>query len=46
MINDFFTLSREKITSSPDGAASITLLNRAEAAYAKAEVLGSDDKTI
>ena len=46
VIDDFFTLSREKITAPPASAASVALLHRAEAAYAKARVLGSDDKTI
>ena len=46
VIDDFFTLSREKITASPAEAASVALLHRAERAYAKAKVIGSDDKTI
>ena len=46
VIDDYFTLSTEKVSTDPLRARSVELLEIAEEIYQKAGVLGSDDKTI
>ena len=46
VIDDYFTLSAEKVTTGLQEAQSLKLLETAEEIYKKAGVAGSDDKTV
>ena len=46
VIDDFFSISCERADSDPQSAVSVARLDKAEAAYSKAGVFGSDEKTV
>ena len=46
VIDDYFAISCEAASSDPLASASVGLLQRAEDAYSREEVFGSDDKTV